>query len=98
MTAVVEKIRQEIACLAPEEAEELFAGLQRDYSIRLVPVEEAAVKVEDLSEADKAKIAALHHDIQLGVASLDRGEGREIDWEAKRARRHEAFALRQQTA
>jgi len=98
MTAVVEKIRQEIDRLAPEEAQELFADLEQDYAIRLVPVEEPALKVEELSEADKAKIAALRQDIQLGVASLDRGEGMEIDWEAKRKRRHEAFALRQQTA
>lgn len=98
MTAVVEKIRREIDCLAPEEAQELFADLQQDYSIRLVPVEQSAFNVKELSEADQAKLAALRHDIQLGIDSLDRGEGIEIDWDAKRARRHESFALRQKTA
>lgn len=98
MTAVVEKIRREIDRLAPEEAQELFADLQQDYAIRLVPVEETALKVDELSGADRAKIAALRHDIQLGIASLDRGEGIEIDWGAKRARRHEAYELRQKNA
>lgn len=95
MRAVVEKIRREIDRLAPEEAQELFADLQQDYAIRLAPEEEPALKVEDLSDADQAKLAALRHDIQLGIASLDRGEGREIDWGAKLASLHEAFALRQ---
>jgi hypothetical protein len=95
MTAVVEKIRQEIDSLAPNEAQELFADLQHDYAIRLVPVEETALKVEELSEADQAKIAALRQDIQLGVASLDRGEGREIDWDAFLAERHRDYAARQ---
>lgn len=95
MTAVVEKIRQEIDRLAPEDAQELFANLQHDYSIRLVPREETALKIEELSMADQAKITALRQDIQLGVASLDRGEGHEIDWDAFLAERHSAHAARQ---
>lgn len=98
MTAVVKKIRKEIDRLAPEEAQELFADLQQDYAIKVVSVEETALKVEELSDADQAKLAALRHDIQLGIASLDRGEGIEIDWDAKRARRHEVFACRQKEA
>lgn len=95
MTAVVEKIRREIDRLAPEEAQELFADLQQDYAIRLVPAEQPALSVEELSDADQAKLAALRHDIQLGIASLDRGEGREIDWDAFLAERHAAYAARQ---
>lgn len=95
MTAVVENIRQQIDRLAPEEVQELFAGLECDYAIRVVHTE---IKVEELNAADQAKIAALREDIQLAADGLDRGEGIEIDWDAKLARRHAAFALRQQTA
>lgn len=95
MTAVVEKIRREIDRLAPEEAQELFADLQQDYAIRFVREEQTALRVEELSDADQAKLVALRHDIQLGIDSLDRGEGREIDWDAFLAERHAAHATRQ---
>ncbi len=95
MTAVVEQIRREIDRLAPEEAQELFADLQQDYAIRFAHVEDTAPNVAELSGADQAKIAALRQDIQLGVASLDRGEGQELDWNAFLAERHSAYAARQ---
>ncbi len=43
---------------------------------------------ERLSEADQAKLENLRRDIQVGVHQLDRGEGIEIDWDAKMARLH----------
>lgn len=98
MTAVVENIRQQIDRLAPEEVQELFAELECDYAIRVVHTADSAIKVEELSAADQTKIAALRQDIQLAADQLDRGEGIEIDWDAKRALRHEAFALRQKIA
>ncbi|OYW28835.1 MAG: hypothetical protein B7Z47_05435 [Chthoniobacter sp. 12-60-6] len=95
MTAVVENIRQQIDRLAPEEVQELFADLECDYAIRVVRTADSPINVEELSAVDQAKLAALRQDIQIAADSLDRGEGIEIDWDAKLARRHEAFALRQ---
>ena len=95
MTAVVERIRQQIDRLAPDEVQELLTDLQRDYAIRLIDQEDSKPKVTELSEVDRAKIEILRSDIQVGAEQLNRGEGIEIDWEAKLARRHQAFAARQ---
>lgn len=98
MTAVVENIRQQIDRLAPEEVEELFSELESDFSIRVVRPTYRPVKVEELSAADQAKLAALRHDIQIAADELDRGEGIEIDFDAFLAERHRAYAARHQGA
>ncbi len=98
MTAVVENIRQQIDRLAPEEVEELFAELECEYAIRVVHPAHSAIRVEELSPADQAKLAALRHDIQIAADGLDRGEGIEIDWDAFLAERHREYAARHQEA
>jgi hypothetical protein len=95
MSSTVEHIRQEIDQLAPDEVRELFTDLQQEYPLRLLQVEETAPDLSDLSEADKVKLEALRQDIQAAADSLDRGEGIQIDWDAKLARRHQAYAARQ---
>ena len=95
MSATVEHIRQEIDQLAPDEVQELFADLQQEYPLRLLRVEETAPDLSNLSEADKIKLEALRRDIQEAADSLDRGEGIQIDWDAKLARRHQEYAARQ---
>lgn len=95
MTATVEHIRQEIDQLAPEEAQELFADLQQDYPLRLLRAEETAPDLSNLGETDQVKLEALRRDIQEAADSLDRGEGMQIDWDAKLARRHQEHAARQ---
>ena len=47
-----------------------------------------------LSEADQLKLESLRRDIQHAADQLDRGEGMEMDWDAKLAARHSAFAAR----
>lgn len=49
---------------------------------------------ERLSEADQAKLESLRRDIQVGVDQLDRGEGIELDWDAKMAKLHRERAAR----
>ncbi|MCB1276785.1 hypothetical protein [Prosthecobacter sp.] len=95
MSSTVEHIRQEIDQLAPDEVRELFTDLQQEYPLRLLQVEETAPDLSDLSEADKVKLEALRQEIQAAADSLDRGEGIQIDWDAKLARRHQAYAARQ---
>ena len=95
MNSTVERIRQEIDQLAPDEVRELFIGLQQEYPLRLLQVEGTAPDLSDLSKADKVKLEALRQDIQAAADSLDRGEGIQIDWEAKLARRHQAYAAGQ---
>ena len=95
MTAVVERIRQEIDRLAPDEAQELFTDLQQDYAFRLVPLDESAPQVDNLGETERTKLEALRRDIQLAADSLDRGEGRELDWDVFLAERHRSHAARQ---
>ncbi|MEZ5387551.1 MAG: hypothetical protein R3F13_18730 [Prosthecobacter sp.] len=92
MNPNVERIRQKIAQLAPEELRELFTDLQQEYPLRLLQVKETAPDLSDLSEADKLKLEALRRDIQVGVEQLDRGEGIEIDWDAKLAELHRSRA------
>ncbi|MES2595445.1 MAG: hypothetical protein V4662_08925 [Verrucomicrobiota bacterium] len=95
MSARVEHIRREIDQLAPTEAQELFADLQQAYAFRLVSLDESAPQVDNLSHADQMKLEALRRDVQEAADQLDRGEGIEIEWAAKRASRHQAFAARQ---
>jgi|GEM_PF-1403074 len=95
MTATVERIRQEIDQLAPDEVRELFTDLQQEYPLRLLQAEETAPDLSDLSAADKARLEALLQDIQTAADSFDRGEGIQIDWDEKLARRHQAYAARQ---
>ena len=95
MSSTVEHIRQEIDQLAPDEVRELFTDLQQEYPLRLLQVEETAPDLSDLSEVDKIKLEALRRDIQEAADSLDRGEGIQIDWNAKLARRHQEYAARQ---
>ncbi|GAA5136802.1 hypothetical protein GCM10023213_12490 [Prosthecobacter algae] len=45
-------------------------------------------------EADATKLERLRQDIQTAADQLDRGEGIEMDWEAKRARLHRDHAAR----
>lgn len=94
MSPNVERLRQKIAQLAPEELRELFTDLQQAYPLRLLQVEETAPDLSDLREADKVKLEALRQDIQAAADSLDRGEGIEIDWDAKLAERHRRHAAR----
>ncbi len=49
---------------------------------------------EGLSEADQTKLESLRRDIQVGIDQLDRGEGSEIDWDAKMAKLHREHAAR----
>ena len=95
MSSTVEHIRQEIDQLAPDEVRELFTDLQQEYPLRLLQVEETAPDLSNLSEVDKIKLEALRRDIQEAADSLDRGEGIQIDWNAKLARRHQEYAARQ---
>ena len=95
MSATVERIRQEIDQLAPDEVQELFANLQQEYPLWLLHVEEVAPDFSHLSGADKTKLESLRRDIQEAADSLDRGEGVQIDWDAKLARRHQEYAARQ---
>jgi hypothetical protein len=95
MSPAVERIRQEIDHLAPDEVRELFTDLQQEYPLRLLQVEEVAPDLSNLSETDKIKLESLRRDIQLAADSLDRGEGSEIDWEAKLAALHLAHRQRQ---
>ena len=95
MSSTVEHIRQEIDQLAPDEVRELFTDLQQEYPLRLLQVEETAPDLSDLSDADKVKLEVLRQDIQAAADSLDRGEGIQIDWDAKLARLHQAYAARQ---
>lgn len=94
MSSTVEHIRQEIDQLAPDEVRELFTDLQQEYPLRLLQVEETAPDLSDLSETDKVKLEALRQDIQAAADSLDRGEGIEIDWDAKLAKLHRRHAAR----
>ena len=94
MSPNVERICQKIAQLAPDEVRELFTDLQQEYPLRLLQVEESAPNLSDLREADKVKLEALRQDIQAAADSLDRGEGIEIDWDAKLAERHRRHAAR----
>jgi hypothetical protein len=95
MSTAVEHIRQEIERLAPQEIQELFADLQREYPLRLVHLAETAPDLSNLSEAETIKLESLRRDIQEAADSLDRGEGIQIDWDAKLARRHLEYAARQ---
>ena len=95
MSSTVERIRQEIDQLAPDEVQELFTDLQQEYPLRLLQVEETAPDLTNIGEADKFKLEALRRDIQEAADSLDRGEGIQIDWNAKLARRHQEYAARQ---
>lgn len=88
MSPNVERIRQKIAKLAPDELRELFTDLQQEYPLRMLQAEETAPDLSDLSEADKIKLEALRQDIRAAADSLDRGEGIEIDWDAKLAQLH----------
>ena len=97
MSSTVEHIRQEIDQLAPDEVRELFTDLQQAYPLRWHQVEETAPDLSALREADQVKLEALRQDIQAAAASLDRGEGIEIDWDAKLAERHQRHAARQPT-
>ena len=97
MSPNVERLRQKIARLAPEELQELFTSLQQAYPLRWLQVEETAPDLSALREADQVKLEALRQDIQAAADSLDRGEGIEIDWHAKLARLHQAYAARQPT-
>lgn len=94
MSPNVERLRQKIARLAPEELQELFTSLQQAYPLRWLQVEETAPDLSDLREADRVKLEALRHDIQAAADSLDRIE---IDWDTKLARLHQAYAARQPT-
>ena len=53
---------------------------------------------ERLSEADQAKLQSLRGDIQVVIDQLDRGEGREMDWDEFFAERHRAHAERQRVS
>ena len=97
MTAAVERIRQEIDQLGPDEAQELFANLQEAYPLRLLQVDEEVSDLSNLSDSDKIKLETLRRDVQEAADSLDRGEGIPMDWDAKLARRHQAYAARQAT-
>jgi hypothetical protein len=85
--------RREIDQLAPTEAQELFADLQQACSSRLVSLDESASQVDNLIHSDQMKLEALRRDLQKAADQLDRGEGVEIDWAAKRASRHQAKCL-----
>ena len=98
MTAAVENIRQQIDRLAPDEVRELLEDLKLDHSMWSAHTEHSASRVEELSAADQAKLAALRHDIQIAADQLDRGEGIEIDWDEFLAERHRAYDARQQKA
>lgn len=92
MSPNVERLRQKIAQLAPDELRELFTDLQQAYPMPLLQVEETAPDLSDLGETDKVKLEALRQDIQAAADSLDRGEGIQIDWDAKLAERHRSRA------
>ncbi|MBK8037316.1 MAG: hypothetical protein IPK22_09305 [Verrucomicrobiaceae bacterium] len=94
MSTTVEHIRREIDQLAPDEVQELFADLQEEYPLLIAHVEESAPDLSNLSEADRIKLESLRQDIQAAADSLDRGEGREMDWDAFLEERHRAYAAR----
>lgn len=98
MTAAVEHIRQQIDLLAPEEVQELLEELRHDFAFPPAATTYTTSIVRELSATEHAKLEALRKDIQIAAEQLDRGEGMEIDWDAKLARRHAAFAQRQKTA
>jgi antitoxin ParD1/3/4 len=43
-------------------------------------------------ESDQVKLESLRRDINVGIDQLDRGEGIEIDWDAKMAKLHREHA------
>lgn len=45
-----------------------------------------------LTAADELKLERLRRDIQIGIDQLDRGEGKEMNWDAFLAERHRALA------
>jgi len=75
MSPNVERLRQKIALLTPDDRRELFTDLQQAYPLRWLQVEETAPDLSDLREADKVKLEALRQDIQTAADSLDPGEG-----------------------
>ncbi len=67
-------------------ADELFASV---VSIFKEQIEAPLIAEED------ARLAALRRDVQIGIDQLDRGEGiHNLDWDARLAERHRAFAAR----
>ncbi len=64
-----------------------------EFFISMVSMYKEKVE-EHLSEAEQAKLESLRREIQVGVDQLDRGEGIEIDWEAKMTRLHRERAAR----
>ena len=49
---------------------------------------------ERVSESDQAKLKSLSRHIESGVDQLERGEGIEIDWDAKMAKLHREHVAR----
>ena len=95
MTAAVEHIRQQIDLLAPAEVQELMEELQHDFTFYPASTTHTTSMVRELSATEHAKLEALRQDIQIAAEQLDRGEGKEIDWDAFLSERHRAYAARQ---
>lgn len=75
MSASVEHIRREIDQLAPDEARELFANLQRDYSIHVVSHPEKDLASDEAAAAEwDAEIDARVKEIEEGKTQLISGE------------------------
>lgn len=80
------------------EVRELFTALPQAHPPQPPQAEATAPDLSGLREADQVKLEALRHDIQGAAAdSLDRGEGLEIDWDAKLAGPHRRHATRHPT-
>jgi hypothetical protein len=75
MSATVEHIRQEIDQLAPEEARELFANLQRDYSVQIVASpDDETDSVASIDAEWDAELDARIKDIEQGKVQLISGD------------------------
>ena len=64
-----------------------------DFFISVVSMYKEQVE-ERLSGDDEAKVESLRRDIQHAADQLDRGEGIEIDWDAKMAKLRGEYAAR----
>jgi Arc/MetJ-type ribon-helix-helix transcriptional regulator len=65
-----------------------------EFFINVVSIYKDQVE-ERRSESDQAKFESLRRDIQHAADQLDRGEGREMDWDQFFAERHRTFTERQ---
>lgn len=64
-----------------------------DFFINMLSIYKDQVE-ERRSESDQAKFESLRRDIQHAADQLDRGEGKEMDWDEFFADRHRAYAKR----